>query len=832
MDQVKLFLSTYGLAIDSLGFQVLAALLLLLLVCLFVLFISRRKLFKKIDSLETNILAVLDERDLLLNDKNEKHKRYEILHNENETLYLAKETNEKNIKHLEEMLMSSNSQNEQLKFEIAKLKESAENDLIASKIIIKKREEDMSKLSNNFLTLQEQLRRDTKENIAFGDEIKAQKETITKLSIENDNLAVSLNKLKTQILIYEDEAKIANKRKLEDEKRKQHQIKIDEIKNQIYKCFQSIDHPIFACYQSDETRGTYLHVNQVSQLSYHAAKAIGCNPFYAKASALFHDLGKTSIYKYFKENWPHNKTQKLENENISYTYTHRGHMICSHVEKGVQIFQKLLERTYPDIDDKLSSYHLSEQEKAFVFEEAKEELQKSILEHQAKAQVRLLYNEAIKNGEICQAADFEYLLGQIPSDREQGIICLADSCEAAFSSNIHDSEDAVANLVTNVITGRVNSGHMNNSQLSTHDIQVIRKTFTEYLIEVWKSKRPDRMEEKVSEDLEGYNLHDSGNDIVRKMTQRFQQGDVKQKKQVLRYFIDLKNKTLNAVNIEELICLIENYLENSKDDNVLVTNILVVLSTYYRHLATLTIEDINKHHPIKFRLNKDTVDLELVQNSDISAYIEAKPVLKNNLTRMQKIRENITAGIRNHSLFESPDIYVNKWATQIDNYLSNQSNIPEVLSKVENLESANHLQNVVTTPEDFSHFISVKQEKIYISVNLDIFRCDCKFIRFIVYFYDYQKKPIQDIGGMFCTKDTKQVAILQPFLIKNPKYHTIKESAIVLPQSELHLPRNYYKSVFGRIQIHGIKADDQPFLMFDQEEEFSLDSANRMRIEN
>ena len=92
----------------------------------------------------------------------------------------------------------------------------------------------------------------------------------------------------------------------------------------------------------------------------------------------------------------------------------------------------------------------------------------------------------------------------------------------------------------------------------------------------------------------------------------------------------------------------------------------------------------------------------------------------------------------------------------------------------------------------------------------------------MVYFYDDKKNPLIDNGGMFCTKDTNQVAILQSFLIKNSKFYTIKESAVVLPQSELHVPGNYNKTMIAKIQIHGIKADDKPFLMFDKDEEFSL----------
>lgn len=822
LDLIKRLLGSVGLPVDKIGVQVVAGLLLFLFILIVILFFGKRKLKKKNKELEKNLASELDQKSLLLNDKNEKHKRYESLHNENESLYESKDENEKRIIQLQSEVLEANARGGQYLLEIAKIKEDAENDLSTSKMIIKKREEEIAKLNANFVTLQEQLRRDTNENIAFGEEIKKLKLAISKTNEENVQLKFASNDLQSLVAKLDDEKKLINKRKLEEEKRKQHQLKIEEIKNQIYRCFQNIDHPIFACYQSDETKGTYLHVNQVSQLSYQAARAIGGNPEYARASSLFHDLGKTSIYKYFKENWPHNKTQKLETENVSYTFTHRGHMICSHVEKGVQIFHKLLEKFTPDVDAKLASFKLSDQEKHFVFEEAKEEIQKSILEHQAKSHVRLLYTEALNNGEICQLEDFEYMIGQIPSNKEQGIICLADSCEAAFSSSMHESEDAVSNLITNVITGRVNAGHMNNSGLSTHDIQIIRKTFADYLIEVWKSKRPDRMEEKVAEDPESYSLHESGNDIIRKMTQRFHQGDLKHKRKVLRYFMDLKHKTLNAINVEDLILAIEEHLEVEQDDNLLITNSLVVLSAYYKHIAVQMIDDINKHHPIKFNLKKETVDLEFVQNSDISAYIDAKPILKHHLARIQKIRETITSAIRKHRLYESHDIYVIKWATQIDNYLSNQSNIPEALSKMEKADSVGQLQNVVAMPEDFSHFISVKQEKIYISVNLDLFRCDCKFIRFVVYFYDYMKNPLVDSGGMFCTKDTGQVAILQSFLIKNSKYYTIKESAVVLPQSELHVPGNYNKTMFAKIQIHGIKADDKPFLMFDKEEEFSL----------
>ena len=92
MDQLKTFLLSYGLSLDSLGFQILAGIVLLCLIFIVILLISKRRLKKNIDSLETNMLVILDERDLLLNDKNEKHKRYELLHNENESLYLAKET--------------------------------------------------------------------------------------------------------------------------------------------------------------------------------------------------------------------------------------------------------------------------------------------------------------------------------------------------------------------------------------------------------------------------------------------------------------------------------------------------------------------------------------------------------------------------------------------------------------------------------------------------------------------------------------------------------------------------------------------------------------------
>ncbi|PCJ59500.1 MAG: hypothetical protein COA79_10665 [Planctomycetota bacterium] len=833
MDQLKKILDQLDLDINSIGVQVLAGLVIVFFINAIYLFISRKKLIKQKESFEIALATEEDEKRLLLNDKNELMAEIETKAQRIQEFQQSKQKDDKLQESLKTEVFQINKEIKGLNNLHQNQKEKLISDLETSKVIIKNKESDISKTNKDLEILQNQLRRDTKESINLQDKnkelstelISLQQENKSQQEYNSENLnVIKSNKAKIAKL----ESKINHSIQLnkDEEKRNDHLQYIEQIKNKVYECFQSIDHPIFQCYQQDETKGTYLHVNQVSNLSYEATKAINGNPEYAKASALFHDLGKTSIYKYFKENWPHNKSQKLESENISYSYSHRGYMICSHVERGVQIFNQLTEKIPTDVSLSLDAFELSEDEKMFIYEEAKEQIQKSIVEHQAKSQIRMLYQEAIKNGEICTPNDFEYDIGQIPSDKEQGIICLADSCEAAFSSSIYESEEAVSKLITNVITGRVNSGHMDNSGLTTHDIQKVRKAFTDYLIEIWKTKRPDRLEEKVVENLEGYNQHESGADIITKMNQRFHQGDNVKKRTVLRYFVELEKKTFSAVNVEEMVKTIESSLEEDSSDNLLITNYLVSLCKYYRFLACIIVDDINKNHPINFGLTDETVDLELLQSSDIVAYIEAKPNLDKILGRLQELREVITSNIRKYRLYESQDTYITSWATQIDNYLSNQSNIPLKLTEEDRNKGDGQLQNVVTLPDDFSQFISLKHDKLYISVKLDIFRCDCKFIRYVVYFYDNANNPLIDTSGLFCTKDTKQVAISQSFSIKNSKFFSIDEPPIILPVSELHLPELYQENVIAKIQIHGIKVDENPILMHETDEQFSIQEDN------
>ncbi len=812
---------------QSLGVQILFGVSLVFLMFIILLLISKRKNSKLLKEYAANLTIAADEKVFILKDKNELSLQLQEKDDEITQMTKALEKDQQDLSSLEEKLKETtnsflhlskekedalqNLEQERLKFEA---------DSNTFKTIIQSKDAEVLKTNKIIETIKEQLKRESSENQSLNNLKNEFQKKIVDLEAENAKTKDLMHSQENQLSVLNQEQSQKKKRLEEESRVKEYKNKINNLKNKVFQCFLSIDHPIFKCYQSDETKGTYLHVNQVSNLSQIAAEAIGGNPLYAKASALFHDLGKTAIFKYFKENWPHNKTLKLENENFSYSYTHRGYMICSHVERGVQIFNQLMKTIPPDVEKVLDQLNLSIEEKRFVFEEAKESLQKSILEHQARAHVRMLYNEAIKNGEICKPEDFEYMIGQVPSDKEQGIICLADSCEAAFSSNIYESEEAVSNLINNVVTGRVNSGHMDESGLTTKDIQKIKKAFTDYLLVVWKSKRPDRMEEKVDLNKDDYSLHESENEIVKKMVQRFKQGDENQKRQVLRNFIALKHKTLMAVNNEELIAELEVFLNTESNDNILLTNSIVVLCELYKHLAQHVIEGINKQHPIDFNLTEETVDLELMQNSDISAFIEAKPDLKNHFAKMQRLRELISISIRKHRLYESPDVYITNWSSQIDNYLSNQSNISEAMIKTDMQE--NKLENVVTLSEGTTTFVTTKQGKLYISVNLDIFRSDCKFILFVVYFSDSKKSPLRDQGGLFCTKDTKQVAISQSFIIKNSKYFTIKEPPIVMSQNELHLPANYTETIFARIQVHGIKADDKPILMFDHFEEVEL----------
>ena len=197
-----------------------------------------------------------------------------------------------------------------------------------------------------------------------------------------------------------------------------------------------------------EAPGTMVHSMAVATLAEDGARAIGANPLRAKVGALFHDIGKLSDPQYFTENNPgsallHDRLKPEESARI----------ILAHVTDGVALARK---------------YRLCR----FV--------RNVIASHHGDDLVRFFYRKAQElsktTGVPVNEEDFRYH-GKLPKSREEGIISLADACEAASRSLKDPTEESLGALVGNIIQGRFRDGMLRESRLSAAELEMLRKVF-------------------------------------------------------------------------------------------------------------------------------------------------------------------------------------------------------------------------------------------------------------------------------------------------------------------------------------------------------------------
>ncbi len=197
-----------------------------------------------------------------------------------------------------------------------------------------------------------------------------------------------------------------------------------------------------------EAPGTYHHSLIVGNLSEAAASAIGANPLLAKAGAYYHDIGKLKRPSYFKENQfgidnPHDDLEPIQSTRI----------IISHWEDGIR---------------------LGRESKLPV------EIMDIIDQHHGNTLMAYFYNKASGDGQTLPEDKFRYG-GQKPKSKEATIVMLADSVEAAVRSLKNMNEAAIEQMVGKIIKGKIEDGQLDQSPITTKEINMVRNTFISVL---------------------------------------------------------------------------------------------------------------------------------------------------------------------------------------------------------------------------------------------------------------------------------------------------------------------------------------------------------------
>lgn len=195
--------------------------------------------------------------------------------------------------------------------------------------------------------------------------------------------------------------------------------------------------------------GTLQHSLQVANLSEAAASAIGANSLLVKVAALYHDIGKMLHPTFFIENQAHGNPH----ENLSYLES--AEMIISHVTEGVKLAKK---------------YHLP----AVLID--------FILTHHGTTRVEYFYRLYVNENPDIEVDESKFRYpGPRPRNREEAILMMADSLEAASKSLKQPQEKDIDDLTEKIIAGKISNGQLNDTNLSFKELEIIKSVFKKLL---------------------------------------------------------------------------------------------------------------------------------------------------------------------------------------------------------------------------------------------------------------------------------------------------------------------------------------------------------------
>ena len=207
---------------------------------------------------------------------------------------------------------------------------------------------------------------------------------------------------------------------------------------------------------AEEAPGTFQHCMQVANLAEAAIFKIGGNPHLARTGALYHDIGKLSSPLYFTENQitgvnPHDKLDYLKSAEI----------IINHVINGVKIAKEYQLPT--QIVDFIKTHHGTSKAGYFYIMYTKEHPDEKVDEK------------------------FTYP-GPRPINKENAVVMMADSIEAASRSLKKYDTETIGNLVENIVNNQIANKQFDNTNLTFKDIDTVKELFKEKLRNIYHAR--------------------------------------------------------------------------------------------------------------------------------------------------------------------------------------------------------------------------------------------------------------------------------------------------------------------------------------------------------
>lgn len=207
--------------------------------------------------------------------------------------------------------------------------------------------------------------------------------------------------------------------------------------------------------------GTFQHSLQVSNLACAAARAIGADEQLVRAGALYHDIGKTANPQCFVENESLATRADTAKYHKELTSLQSAQDILRHVTDGEQIArEKKLPQCIIDF----------------------------IVTHHGTSVTLFFYNKYVREGGDPEMRDQFQYKGHKPRTKEQVLVMLSDSIEAASRTLGDYGRDKLAALVNGIIEGKRSEGQFDESSMTFAELKTVNTVFIDYLSQIYHER--------------------------------------------------------------------------------------------------------------------------------------------------------------------------------------------------------------------------------------------------------------------------------------------------------------------------------------------------------
>jgi cyclic-di-AMP phosphodiesterase PgpH len=208
---------------------------------------------------------------------------------------------------------------------------------------------------------------------------------------------------------------------------------------------------------AENAPGTFQHCMQVASLAEEAVLKVGGNSLLVRAGALYHDIGKMDNPEYFIENIhegsnPHNDLDERTSAKV----------IIAHVLKGEEIAKK------HGLHEKIIDF---------------------IRTHHGTGTVQYFYRTYINTNpdEEVDIDEFTYP-GPKPSSKENAVLMMADSVEAASRTLKAYTRESISELVENIVSRQAEEEQFSEADITFAELTTIKEIFKNRLTNIYHSR--------------------------------------------------------------------------------------------------------------------------------------------------------------------------------------------------------------------------------------------------------------------------------------------------------------------------------------------------------